>query len=95
MRSNEILAGLFKLMTSEGRDGTTHHSPVEPADLRKLAETGVIDAQQPSVPPAVGVAVPGAALRQAGGRGVAEHDAHHLGSLAGCRGQVFFGVKAM
>ena len=28
--SNDILCGIFKIMTAEGRDKSSHHSPVEP-----------------------------------------------------------------
>ena len=46
-RSNEILGGVFKVMTSEGRDTYKHKNPVEPGDMVKLVETGVIGTNNP------------------------------------------------
>ena len=46
-RSNEVLSGIFKIMTAEGRDRTKHHNPVEAGDMKLLSETGVIGTGNP------------------------------------------------
>ena len=46
-RSNEILGGIFKVMTSEGRDKVSHHNPIEPGDMKKLVESSVIGTGNP------------------------------------------------
>ena len=46
-RSNEVLSGIFKVMTAEGRDRTTHHHPVEAGHMAQLSESGVIGTDNP------------------------------------------------
>ena len=41
------MSGIFKTMTSEGRDNTTHHNPVEAGHMKQLADTGVIGTENP------------------------------------------------
>ena len=46
--SNEVLVGVFKKMTAEGMARPRPHYPIDPGDLQKLFETGVMGKDTPN-----------------------------------------------
>ena len=45
--SNEVLEGIFKKLSREGKDRVKHHQPIEGAELEKLRTTGTIGTNNP------------------------------------------------
>ena len=45
--SNQVLTGLVKVLTREGKDISSHKEPIEQADMNKLYECGVFSEDGP------------------------------------------------